>query len=148
MLILACSVLARFIFIYFMLVCFIYSIMLMFIQFESINVFKSDEGLVFVIESTGLWYLWIYFIWVISCWLYDWYKFIISTINCFSYIIPYLIKLLYKDFEFVHKMSRTADLSIFPGITFMTTPMSNLCIIPYSLPAMTLHITHLFLIKD
>ena len=125
-----------------------HSVVLMLIQFELICVFKADDGLVFVMESTKLWCLWIYFTSIISCYLYNWPKLIISTINHFSCIVLNLTRHLYKDLEFVHKISGIATPNIYPSVAFITTPMSNLYVIPYSSAVKTLHVTRLYLIED
>ena len=125
-----------------------HSIVLMLMRFESINVFKANEGLDFDMESAGLTCPWIYFILVISRCLYNWQRLITSTISRLSFVIPNLTRQLYEDLESVHKISRTADPSIFPSVAFMTTPISNPYAIPYSSAAKTLRVTWLHLIED
>ena len=131
-----------------MLAYFTHSVMLILLQFESISVFKADESLTFVMESAGLWYLWIYFTLVISYCLYNWHKLITLTISCFFCVVPNLIKQSYKNFESVYKISKIANLSIFSNVAFMITLISNSYAIPYNLAAKILRITVLYFIKD
>ena len=132
----------------FMLTHSTHSVVLILMQFVSIKVFNADEGLVLVMESARLWYLWIHFILVISCCLYDWCKLIISTNSWFSCVVPNFTRQLYRDFESVHRISGTTDPKIFLKVAFMTALMSNSCAIPYSSLAKTLRITRLYFIKD
>ena len=114
----------------FMLAHSTHSVVLILMRLVSIRVFWADEGLALVMESAGLWCPWIYFTSVISRRLYDWRKLITSTISRFSSMIPNLTRQSYRDFESVHRISKTAGLSIFPSVAFITAPMSNPCAIP------------------
>lgn len=136
------------IFTYVVLAYSIYSVMLILIRFELIKVFKADEGLVCIMKSTRLWYLWIHFTLIISCCSYNWYKLITSTISCFSYLVPDLMRQSHKDFESVHIISKTVALSIIPSIDFIITTMSNLYAILYSSTVKIMRITRLHFIKD
>ena len=131
-----------------MVACSTNSVMLMLIQFESINVFKDIERLVFIMKAFGFCFPWIYFTSIISHCSYNWYKIITFTTHCFSCIVHNFLRHLYKNLASIHKISRISAPNIFPSLAFMITLMLNLCAIPYNSAAKILHITRLYLIKD
>lgn len=48
----------------------------------------------------------------------------------------------------MYKISEIVAPNIFSSVVFMTTPMSNSCIIPHSSAAKILYVTRLYFIKD
>ena len=129
------------------LACFIL-VVLMLIRLFSITFFKVDEALALVMDSAELWFPWIHLTSVISRRSYDWRKIITSIIRRFSFVVPSLTRQSQKDFEFVYRMSRKTDFSIFPNDAFITAPMSNPFAIPYNSAARTLCVTRLHFIED
>lgn len=111
-------------------------------------VFQVDETLVLVIESTSLWCLWIHLTLVTLYYLYNWHKFITSTISFFSFIVSSLTIELYKDFKSVYKMSGRTNFNIFPNVAFITTLISNSYTISYNSVVKILYVIYLHFIKD
>ncbi len=97
----------------------------------------------------GLLPLLIHLISTISLLLYNYCRHIRSTISYFFYIIPSLIKQLYRDFELVQRITGShLSYRIFLIVALIAALVLNLWAILYNLDAKILYVTCLHLIDD
>ncbi len=120
------------------------------ILLESMTVFSAEDGLFFVIESTGLLLPWIHFTSVISRLSYDCLRAITFTINRFSTVVPRRTRQSYRDLLSVAKINGMGVLSpsILIRVALSTEPISNPWTIAKSSAAKTLRVTRLHFTDD
>jgi hypothetical protein len=128
-----------------LLFLFIYSIICDLILFVSRNYFKIIKTFfLFVKILTRLVSFIIYFISVISLYLYNYRKYNISIIRCFFCIILNLTKQLYSDFELIQNTSSKLILRILLIVVLIVLVISKPSIIIYNSEASILLVTLLY----
>ena len=94
--------------------------------FMLIRSFNAWQGFSFIMASMGLLPPLIHLILAISLFLYNYYKYIRSTMSCFSCVVLSLTKQSYKDFESVQRViNNYSSYRIFLIIALITTSVSN-----------------------
>ncbi len=125
-----------------------YSFIFNYIMFMSIRYLKTFKGFIFIIVSAGFDSPLIYLTFIILYRLQAQRRYIISIIKCFFYIVPSLIRYLYKDFKLVQIIKGSSIPSILLIIDFINVLILKPYIILYNSDVNILFITCLYLIDD